>query len=117
MSSNLYLTHATINAIDVDDYMYAAIVRLFHKLGAHKDIAVTKIGNRIRITKKFHFVTSLMPTDEDDGRRTGERVYSLEDFAIIIFRLGRMRKHHMQEIQSATQKAEKILDTIKGKLQ
>lgn len=117
MQNNPYLTHASIDRIPVDDYMEAALIRLFSKLGLDSGIKVSRTGNSITITKKFHYVGSAAPTDTDDGRRVGNRVYSLEQFALLIFRLGRARAAKINKIHGLVAKSEEILSKLKEVLQ
>ncbi len=115
---NPYITHATVDRLTFDEYGEAALMNLFRKLKADKETSLIRLhGGEVGVMRKFHYKSALVPTDDDDGSRTGDRFYSLEQFAVLIFRFNRLSQHKINQIRSATTKAQQVLDSLKEVLQ
>lgn len=80
----------------------AEVIYLFLlELGATKDIKFMHDAEtgRIHIMKKFHYLSVLMPTPEDDGTRVGDQYYTLYDYIKLLIRFDRAAHKRMKNVK------------------
>ena len=111
ITKNPYITHASVDNIKLTKYGLAAIYRLARMAG-DKEVEFGLSKGRIIIRRKFYYEAAIIPADGDDGKRTGDRHYTLEGYMLLILRYKRIQTKKLQKIQSELEKIKNGIEFI-----
>lgn len=67
----------------------------------------------IHIMKTFHYVACGMPTEDDDGKRTGQKYYTLSDYIKLLIRFDRSAHKRMLNVYGKINKMHSVIENIR----
>lgn len=101
-----------IDRIKFDRMGAEGIFRLLLEMGATKDTRMlfSEEDGRITFIKTFAYKNGMMPTDDDNGQRFGEQVYSLREFIKLHVRFDRTQHKRLQNTEAKIRQMHAIIE-------
>lgn len=115
-TSNLINTFGTIDDMEFSRSDADIVYRLLMELGSTKDIKFHWNDGRIHIMKSFHYESPMMPTSDDDGKRTGVQYYTLAKYIKLLIKWDRSAYRRMKNVESKINQMHSHIEVLRKQL-